>query len=606
MEIKFPYRGNLLKLAGLFLSLLILSFSCTQKENISVNSSIRTTLQRIIDQGELLKNISSQNKTYLFQFENTKLQISKAEIKHIKKQPEQWQTIITFVDKTQIKVPTLGTSLDFIIKNIKLNPSGYNPLAAKVEVNLPTYGRVRVTVHGKKGSTGSISHLFHSTTPHQTVPILGLYPNYNNIIDLDFTDKEGHFRGSTQIKIQTQPLEFAAKPQFNLRKSKPEKMEPGVNLINYPGISKLDVSIPYMVDYQGNIRWILLLSSSPTLGQISISSALKRTPEGLFIAGDQHQQRIVTFDLFGNLVDQWNLEKLGYSFHHDITIAKNGNFLITVTKNSARLANGRPRVMDHIIELDPEGGTIVNEWDLADIVDTSRYLKPDGITPPQFAQNPTNWAHNNSIIEFNGNLLATMRYQGIIGFSRAGDLQWIISPHKYWSKTYQPYLLQPITKSGQLITDSAVIRGETSVPGFDWPWGPHTPVALSDDRILIFDNGYNRHWVNNALTPNNNYSRAVEYKINTDDMTVQQLWSYGKGRGPGGFSVALSGVQYLPKTGHILFCPGMGVPTSQGRGGKIIEINPRTNKTVFELEITTPSNTAFHRVTRMSLYPKSL
>src|SRR5699024_6859012 len=250
----------------------------------------------------------------------------------------------------------------------------------------------------------------------------------------------------------------------------------------------------------------------PELGQVSISSALKRTKEGLFIAGDQDQQRIIEFDMFGDLKHQWNLKQLGYSYHHDVTISSKKNFLITVTKNSARLSNGRPRVMDHIIELDPTSGSIIKEWDLADMVDTSRYLKPDGITPPQFAQSPTNWAHNNSIIEFGSGLLATIRYQGIIGFSHAGSLKWIMSPHKYWNQSYQPYLLQPITESGKTITDSAVISGEAAIPGFDWPWGPHTPIALSNNRILVFDNGYNRHWVNNALTPNNNYSRAVEYK----------------------------------------------------------------------------------------------
>ena len=108
------------------------------------------------------------------------------------------------------------------------------------------------------------------------------------------------------------------------------------------------------------------------------------------------------------------------------------------------------------------------------------------------------------------------------------------------------------------------------------------------------------------LTKNGNYSRVVEYKINVDKRTVQQVWAYGKERGPESFAEALSGVQYLSQTGHILFCPGMGVPTSKGPGGRIIEIDPQTKDVIFEMEITASSNTAFHRVTRMLLYPDNI
>src|SRR5699024_4835042 len=254
MEITIPYAGISLKLVGLLLGLLILSFSCTQNEEITVDTTTKNTFEGIINQGQLLKKTTSQEDAYLFQFEVSDIEIPKAEIKNIQKHPDQWKTILTFTDNTQISIPTLGTSLDFIVKDITLNPSGYNPLAATVEVALPTYGRVQITVHGKNGSAGSITHLCHTTTPHQNIPIFGLYPNYNNTIDLTFTDQAGAPRGSTQIKIQTQPLTFDAKPQFNLIQSIPQKMEPGINLINYPGISKLDVSVPYMLDNQGNIR----------------------------------------------------------------------------------------------------------------------------------------------------------------------------------------------------------------------------------------------------------------------------------------------------------------------------------------------------------------
>lgn len=81
--------------------------------------------------------------------------------------------------------------------------------------------------------------------------------------------------------------------------------------------------------------------------------------------------------------------------------------------------------------------------------------------------------------------------------------------------------------------------------------------------------------------------------------------SYGKEHGVKGFSLAVSGVQYLKQTGNVLFCPGMGVSTSLGTEGRIMEINPKTKEILFELEIAANSGFAFHRVTRMPLYPEN-
>ena len=467
------------------------------------------------------------------------------------------------------------------------------------------YGRVKVTVNGKPNSRGTITHLLQETTPRQQVPILGLYADYNNVVDLAFTDMEGKVRGSTRINIQTKPINFPDFPKWKLVKASPDKIEKGFNLINYPGMSEADASLPYMIDNEGELRWLLIFKDAPKLQRLSTSVGLKRTAKGTYIAGDQATPRIVELDFLGNLLREWNLEPMGYKFHHEITEAENGNFLISVTKTSARLNNGEPRINDFIIELDPKTGNLVNEWDLAKQLDTARYIKPDGITPIEFSQSPNNWAHNNSIAEIGSDLLATVRYQGIISFSHSGNLKWIISPHKYWGASYRPFLLKPVSENGTLITNPEVINGDSRINGFDWSWGPHTPVALSETNFLVFDNGYNRNWIPNFGGNTKNYSRVVEYKVDLGNKTVQQVWSFGESMGANGFGQAVSGVQYLKETGHVLFCPGMGVTTSIGIGGRVIEVDPKTKEVLFELEISSNSGFAFHRATRMSIYPEN-
>lgn len=594
------------KLPGMLLCLVVLIVSCSRKqEDLPIEIKSKEAIQKLVDGGRLLNDFSKNGDTYVLNFESQALQVPVQEIAKIVADASRWKTLITFSNGQILEIPSKGGALDFIIEDIRVNPSGYNPLAAMVAVNLPAYGKIRVTVKGKNGPSGNITHLCQGMTPKQNIPIFGLYPNYNNQVDLTFTDSAGNERGTTQVHIQTTGLPEAF-PDQNLVTSMPQKMEPGVNLVSYTGESEIDLSVPYMVDCNGDLRWVLLLKTSPELNKLATSIGLKRTKKGTFIAGDQNGNRLVELDMFGNLLRQWDILKLGYIFHHEITEAQNGNFLVTVTKANAKLANGLPRINDVIIEFDPLNGTVVKEWDLVNIVDSSRVLPPDGVTQAQYGQTATNWAHNNSVNEMGNDILVTMRYQGIFCLNRAGKLRWIISPHKNWGAAYQPYLLTPVDVNGTVLNTDAVKKGEVATSGFDWAWGPHTPVVIAQDHIMVFDNGYNRNWISNWTASGSNFSRVVEYKIDESKKTVQQVWSYGKERGEPCFSPAMSGVQYLSQTKNVLFCPGMNIQMTKGKGGRIVEVNPTTKEVVYEIELTASSGTGFHRVTRMPLYPDTI
>ena len=117
---------------------------------------------------------------------------------------------------------------------------------------------------------------------------------------------------------------------------------------------------------------------------------------------------------------------------------------------------------------------------------------------------------------------------------------------------------------------------------------------------MIFDNGTTRNF--NPTDPNK-YSRAVEYKIDPVNMTVQQVWSYGKERGMETYSRIVSSVQYLPATNHVLFCPGFQVNNAVGKGGKIVEIDYATKQVVFEMSVSSEALWGFHRTKRITAYP---
>ncbi|MBB2151724.1 aryl-sulfate sulfotransferase [Pedobacter gandavensis] len=598
----FGLKTGLLGFAFLF-------FIACKKDKLELPAAgieFQNSLENMVNHGVLLQSYVKENENYVFHFETGDISVPQALLLNIQEQPDLWKTVVNFKDKTSFSLLSKGNSLDFIVKDKELNPSGYNPLSATVEVLLPGRGRVEVIVEGKPGTTGTIKHLLTASNPRQVIPVLGLYADYNNQVDLVFTDMEGKERGRTHIQIKTAALDVKAFPTFQTIVAQKDKMEPGFNLVSYPGESELDVSCPYMLDAEGEVRWILLLKASPKLQRFAASIGLKRMKNGNFLSGDGQGSRIVEIDMFGNLVKEWDLLKLGYTFHHEVTEAANGNYLITVSKSAARLRNGKPRINDHIIELNPLSGVVEKEWDLANMLDSSRYDHGADQAGINYSQTAGNWAHNNSIAAMGNDFLATVRFQGIMSFTRGGAVKWVISPHKGWSSGYQQLLLSPVDGQGKLITDEKVISGETAHPDFDWSWGMHTPVLMPNGNILVFDNGYNRHFKDQTLGSSGGYSRIVEYKVDEAKKTVQQVWAYGESRGANGFSAALSGVQYLSQTGHVMFCPGMGVKTNKGLGGRIVELDPKTKEVIYDLEITAPSVSAFHRVTRMSIYPDNM
>ena len=97
----------------------------------------------------------------------------------------------------------------------------------------------------------------------------------------------------------------------------------------------------------------------------------------------------------------------------------------------------------------------------------------------------------------------------------------------------------------------------------------------------MFDNGWKRNFEHAGQE---GHSRAVEYKIDLENKTVQQVWQYGKQRNVATFSQNISNVEYLPETRNRLFCPG-NIHQPELIGGKIIELTYPDGNVVFEANV---------------------
>ena len=153
--------------------------------------------------------------------------------------------------------------------------------------------------------------------------------------------------------------------------------------------------------------------------------------------------------------------------------------------------------------------------------------------------------HNNSLwfVEVNRTLTLSGRHQDAIvniDFD-SGELNWIIGDPEGWpQEMVDKYFFTP--------------EGED----FDWQYEQHAAVVLPDGDVMCFDNGhYRAKNKDNYVLGKDNFSRGVRYRINTDDMTIKQVWQYGKERGAEFFSPYICNVEYYGDDHYMVHSGGI-------------------------------------------------
>lgn len=561
-----------------------------------------TTIRSLMEEGSLLIKTEQNEDKHLFYFETDTLVIPYHKIIQLTPDIDNWKTTLLFADNTILEIPTLGTSFHLSDKNIKLDPTGYDPLSAELNLLLPTSGYLTVCVKGKHDGA-DLSHTFKKYGSAYRVNVHGLYENHTNTVYITQTNKQGKVRLTDSVKITVPDLQLNTQyPQISMIIAQREKMEPGVTLINFLGDNEYDTHRPFIIDNYGDIRWLLRLKDHPEM-RITAHTGLKRNKKGNFYCGDVKTGRILEFDMVGNILNTWNIQEKGYSFHHDVIEIPNGHLIATASKDGSIGQDGKVTTYDYVVEVDNETGAIVNEWDLKKSLDeTRKTFVPAGDTIAVFG----NWAHGNAVIysEDDDCIIVSCRYQGVAKLTRNNQLKWIMTPHKEWKNSLT--LLKPLDAKGEKIADIEILNGEKNHDDFEWCWGQHCPVFMPNGNILLLDNGFYRNYQTYDKDREKAYTRSVEYKINEEQKTIQQVWEYGKERGKSCFAMGVSSTDYLPKTNHVLFCPGVGTPTVNGRGGRIIEVDYKTKEVISEFHFSVPNYLAFHRANRISLYPEGL
>lgn len=610
LSLKFNLRIETMKMIERFhyilIALTLVLFACNSDDVVDCSLSIENVISQM-EENSLLKSIVQEGEKYHLEFEQGSMDIPAEQIQDYVVSDSLWKTTISFVNGRTLTVASLGKNIDCFIKDAVVNPSQYNPLSAEIHLELPSLGKMKVIIHTKDGNKEpDVQYSFKSVERTQRVLVLGLYPDYDNHVTLIYTDKAGNERARSEMTFKTELKESLHLPDaINITTLKSDDYEPGMTLVNSWGADMVDTAVPYMIDRDGEIRWVLDWDNHPLLAHCRIDCGLTRLADGNYLSGDATTDLLLEIDVLGNIVKQWSLKDLGYNFHHCATPTDDGHVMATVTKIDAKLADhSNSREQDVVVEFDPLEGRVVKEFDFANMLDSARY-DLNGASDNRFpsSQTKSNWMHNNGILKVGDYYLGTARYQGVFKFNNNHDVLWVISAHGYWRNQFEKLLLQPLHADGTPITDPEVISGHKKCEDFEWPWGCHCCVQLPNGNYLVFDNGYGRQY--KAISPTYiPFSRAVEYEVDEGRRTVRQVWQYGTERYREFFTPLGSSVQYLPETGNRLVGSADYNVLSNGKpGARVCEVDPKTNKLVYEAELV---NGNFHRVLRMPLYPEGL
>ena len=492
-----------------------------------------------------------------------------------------------------------------------LDPNGKTPLAGVV--HLSTDRPARVTLEVSDGN-GTRPVEFADFRTDFSLPLLGLMPDKKYTIEIRLTDQNNQQQiVAPVLTARTAPLpdDF---PDIKVLVSKPALMEPGYTMmarfiraggnreITLAGINtglrnqKLldwtcwavswaikcgttsDNSYTIIVDNAGNVVWYSTLGAETNY----------QLEDGTILYRDESD--VINIDLLGNEISRVALADPGTGLTHDLfpTLDKKTYLSISIqqaiikdfhtSETDPKAERITAKVEDNsIVEFD-RNGSLLHTWPLVDILDTSR-IGYDSLSqrPPAYKPLGYDWAHANAVIDDprDDSIIVSVRHQNaLVKFSRAtGELKWILAPHANWSPAFRRFLLTPVGQP------------------FEWQYHQHSPMITPAGTILVFDNGNCRAspFDGKTRTPNKqNYSRAVEYAIDEQNMEIRQVWEYGKDIEKPLYVGHIGDANWMNTTGNILITFGGtsftgGVPNAKlGLGEvstRIIEVTHDTPAT---------------------------
>ncbi len=454
-------------------------------------------------------------------------------------------------------------------------------------------------------------------------PLLGMRADREYTVSVSFEPEAGGAAvpgGDFTLTTPPLPDDF---PPIEVTTIRPARMEPGYQFVPTMRWTKRgpdrEFGLVFALDAAGEVVWYFRTDKSV--------NDVKRLPNGdlIYLAG--RDGRMVQINKLGELVKHWHTTGIPKddlpegsipvdcdTFHHDFVLMDNGDFLALSTKpreyESYATSDRNPdaerapaTVMgDVIVEFD-QTGLVKRRWALLDVLDPHRVSHESLATGfwkqiyKDILDEPgKDWAHTNSIVydASDDSVIVSLNHQSAIVKMRLADssVAWIHGDPGGWLEPWSERLLEP---KGDLI----------------WTSKQHAAELTPSGTLLVFDNGGHR---GPPFSPNppgdEKYSRAVEFRIDEEAMTTEEVWSYGSLDTDHFFSSFLCDVDLQPTTGNVIVTDGARVRRTDGGMGDgpgtghhwahIFEVDRESGRKVFEMQIENETGWAVYRSERFS------
>jgi len=389
-----------------------------------------------------------------------------------------------FNDSIQSFPAAIDSSIIFI-DSIIINPSGNAPLTAIIKLRSLFPTSVSIFVVGKSEQSAEISHRFTEVSQEHEIPVFGLYPDYSNQVLIGFYNIDGRLFHTENVTIQTGGgVRYKAGPLTVL-----------TNNLSSEQKNRLFLITNTIYDASGDVRWVTSVKGARYYPLADHKFAVQ-TYADRGVRGSLPDIKII--DIFGNILDTFYIPT---RVHHEISEKTPGGNLLFASNHNV-YENLEDDTEDRIIEMDRNTGKYVKQWELRNIFDQSR--------PRLWTEQVNDWCHLNSIQydSTDNTLLISSKLQYFISKIdyNTGNIKWILGNHENWVDPWRQYLLTPLN------FDS------TSNDANDWTYAQHMPRLTYDGHILVYDNGASR--------PGDDFTRAVEFSVDENNMTVRKEWSY--------------------------------------------------------------------------------
>ncbi len=402
---------------------------------------------------------------------------------------------------------------NYTIDNPLVCPNLYliNPLSAVIAFYTEEETAVTVSVLGK-AKEGTITHTFPRAKEH-VLPIVGLYPGYLNCVELRA------YRGQKHMVEIEVPDIFKGNSPLESMDTTPEYLQDNCIFFS-PAGAELAVAF----DYAGDIRWCLNIKCVFDMKRLKNGHVLMGTDR--LVHMPYYMSGMYETSLCGKIYHEYRVP--GGS-HHDAFEMPDGNILCLTEDLTS------PTVEDMCVLIDRKTGEILKTWDY------KNFLEPGLGKSGSWSER--DWFHNNAVwYDENSNslTLSGRHMDAIVNIDfESGKLNWIISDPEGWPQEWvDRYFFKPIGNN------------------FEWQYEQHACLITPDGDVMCFDN---HHWASkikeNFRKAKNNYSRGVRYRINIKDMTIEQIWQFGKDLGAEFFSPYICNVEYYNE-GHYMIHSG--------------------------------------------------